>query len=61
MKNNVGGADRTLRVIAGVIILALGVYYSSWWGLIGLVPLLTGLTRFCPLYTMIGVNTCNSK
>lgn len=61
MKNNVGGTDRMLRVIAGVVILALGVYYGSWWGLIGLVPLLTGLTRSCPLYTMIGVNTCNTK
>lgn len=61
MKNNVGGADRMLRVIAGVIIIGMGIYYGSWWGLVGLVPLLTGITRFCPLYSMIGINSCNSK
>ena len=59
MKNNVGGTDRMLRVIAGVIII--GIYYGSWWGLVGLVPLLTGITRFCPLYSIIGINSCNSK
>jgi len=55
---NVGSTDRTLRIIAGVIIIAVGVYYQSWWGVVGLVPLLTGLFRFCPLYTMLGANTC---
>ncbi|MDN6276563.1 MAG: DUF2892 domain-containing protein [Psychrobacter sp.] len=47
-----------LRIIAGVIIIALGAYYQSWWGIVGLIPLLTGVFRFCPLYTMVGVNTC---
>ncbi len=58
MKVNVGSTDRMLRIVAGVIIIALGVYYQSLWGIIGLVPLLTGLFRFCPLYTMLGMNTC---
>ncbi|MGO1251591.1 YgaP family membrane protein [Psychrobacter sp.] len=58
MNVNIGGIDRMLRIIAGVIIIALGVYYQSWWGIVGLVPLLTGVFRFCPLYTMVGVNTC---
>lgn len=58
MKVNVGNTDRLLRITAGIIIIGVGVYYQSWWGIIGLVPLLTGLFRFCPLYTMLGTNTC---
>lgn len=60
MKVNVGSTDRMLRIIAGIVIIALGVYFQSWWGIIGLVPLLTGLFRFCPLYTMLGMNSCKS-
>ncbi|MEK6219116.1 MAG: DUF2892 domain-containing protein [Psychrobacter sp.] len=58
MKINVGSTERLLRIIAGVVIIGLGMYYGSWWGVIGLVPLLTGLFRFCPLYSMLGMNTC---
>lgn len=58
MKMNVGSNERLLRIIAGVVIIGLGMYYGSWWGVIGLVPLLTGLFRFCPLYSMLGMNTC---
>ncbi|MCD6252709.1 MAG: DUF2892 domain-containing protein [Psychrobacter sp.] len=58
MKVNVGSTERLLRIIAGVVIIGLGLYFQSWWGVIGLVPLLTGLFRFCPLYSMLGMNTC---
>ncbi|MBF0659701.1 DUF2892 domain-containing protein [Psychrobacter sp. NG25] len=58
MKMNIGSTERLLRIIAGVVIIGLGMYYGSWWGMIGLVPLLTGLSRFCPLYSMLGMNTC---
>jgi sulfite exporter TauE/SafE len=58
MKVNVGSTERLLRIIAGVVIIGLGLYFQSWWGVIGLVPLLTGLFRFCPLYSMLGINTC---
>ncbi|WP_182406952.1 DUF2892 domain-containing protein [Psychrobacter sp. GP33] len=58
MKINVGSTERTLRIIAGIIIIGIGVYYQSWWGVIGVVPLLTGLFRFCPLYSILGMNTC---
>ena len=58
MKMNIGNTERLLRIIAGVVIIGLGMYYGSWWGVIGLVPLLTGLSRFCPLYSMLGMNTC---
>ncbi|WP_426241362.1 YgaP family membrane protein [Psychrobacter sp. TWP2-1-2] len=55
---NIGSTERLLRIIAGVVIIGLGLYFQSWWGVIGLVPLLTGLFRFCPLYKMLGMNTC---
>ncbi|WP_289000792.1 DUF2892 domain-containing protein [uncultured Psychrobacter sp.] len=58
MKANIGNTERMLRIAAGIIIIALGVYYQSLWGAIGLIPLFTGLLRFCPLYTMLGINTC---
>jgi hypothetical protein len=58
MKINVGNTERLLRIIAGIIIIGVGVYYQSWWGVVGLIPLLTGLFRFCPLYMMLGMNTC---
>lgn len=61
MQKNVGNTDRMIRIIAGIIILAIGVYYGSWWGLVGLVPLFTGLTQSCVLYKMLGINTCKLK
>ncbi len=50
MKHNVGSTDRLLRVILGLIIAILGVVFDSWWGLIGIIPLATGLFKICPLY-----------
>lgn len=61
MQKNIGNTDRMIRIIAGIIILAIGVYYGSWWGLVGLVPLFTGLTQSCVLYKMLGINTCKLK
>jgi hypothetical protein len=50
MQQNVGGIDRTLRIIAGLAIIGAGVFYQSWWGAIGLIPLGTALIGWCPLY-----------
>ncbi|WP_201564858.1 DUF2892 domain-containing protein [Psychrobacter sp. CMS30] len=58
MEINVGSTERLLRIIVGVVIIGLGLYFQSWWGVVGLIPLLTGLFRFCPLYKMLGMNTC---
>ena len=62
---NVGSADRIVRVIIGLAILSLFYCYpNAWWRyytLIGLVPLLTGLFSFCPLYSMLGMSTCPTK
>lgn len=58
-KLNVGGIDRVLRVVLGLALIALDfVGPQTPWGWIGVVPLLTGLMRTCPLYTLIGLNTC---
>lgn len=58
MKRNVGGLDRAFRVVLGLVILGVGVYFRSWWGAIGLLPLLTGLFAFCPVYLPFGTSTC---
>lgn len=51
--------ERVLRVVLGLGLLSLVfVGPKSWWGLIGLVPLLTGLAGTCPLYSILGINTC---
>ncbi len=56
---NVGGVDRALRIAAGLVILALGLFGPlGWWGLVGLVPLGTGVMRICPAYTLLGIRTC---
>jgi len=58
MKKNVGTADRIVRVIIGLVIIVWGIMNSSWWGLIGLIPLITGLVGYCGLYAIFGVRTC---
>ena len=57
MIKNVGGIDRVLRIIIGLVIIAAGVYYQSWWGAVGAVPLLTAVVGWCPPYAMLGINT----
>jgi hypothetical protein len=55
---NVGNVDRVIRLIAGLTLLALtssGVIGA--WGYIGIVPLVTGASAYCPLYTMLGIAT----
>nr|WP_309577235.1 DUF2892 domain-containing protein [Moraxella osloensis] len=61
MKVNEGKLDRTVRIVLGLVIIGLGFYYQSWWGAVGLLPLLTGLSGFCALYTLLGINTCPRK
>lgn len=61
MKSNVGSLDRVIRIIAGLAVVAAGLYYHSWLGALGLIPILTGLFRFCPGYLPFGINTCGKK
>lgn len=59
MQCNVGKTDKILRIVAGLLLLALGASgVIGWWGLIGLVPLATGLLSWCPAYTLLGIKTC---
>ena len=60
--SNVGGIDKALRIAADLVLLALGAFGPlGWWGLIGLVPLATGVLGSCPAYSLLGVNTCPRK
>lgn len=61
MKSNVGKPDKNIRIVLGIIIAAAGVYFKSWWGIVAIVPLLTALTGLCPLYKLLGIETCKSK
>jgi len=62
VKLNVGGIDRILRIIIGIVLIALAATaHVGWWGYIGIIPLVTGLFRFCPFYTILGMNTCPLK
>ena len=61
-KTNVGSIDRVLRIIVGLVLIALVfVGPKTPWGWIGLIPLATGVLRTCPLYSLIGLNTCGTK
>ncbi len=57
MKKNVGSVDKIIRIILGIVIIAYGIIESSWWGLVGLVPLLTAFMGFCPLYAPFKIST----
>jgi hypothetical protein len=61
MKCNVGNMDRAIRIIAGLVLIALAATGTiGIWGWIGVIPVLTGVFRFCPAYPLLGINT-NSK
>lgn len=67
MECNVGGADRWARLIAGVILLALGIFMdlTTLWRVvlivIGAVGVVTGAVRFCPASKLLGINTCEGS
>lgn len=64
---NVGGADKTVRLIVGVLLLAVAAFYAvdTVWkvvaGVAGVVAIVTAFAGFCPLYAMLGMNTCKDK
>lgn len=60
MKKNVGSADKILRYVLGVVIIAAGIYFKSWWGVVGIVPIVTATVGFCPAYLPFGLNTCKT-
>jgi hypothetical protein len=62
MKTNEGTIDRALRVLAGLVLIALAATGTvGLWGWIGVVLVATGAIGFCPAYTLLGINTCPMK
>jgi hypothetical protein len=62
MKTNEGGIDRILRIVAGLVLIGLTLSGNiGVWGWIGVVPLATGALGMCPLYSLLGLNTCPMK
>lgn len=58
MNKNVGSLDRWLRILVGIVLIAIGYYYSIWWlYIIAAISILTGFFRFCGLYKLLGINT----
>ncbi len=60
MKRRVGFADRILRVIVGLGVIAVGIYYQNWLDAIGIVPLATATIGWCPAYLPFGISTCRT-
>jgi hypothetical protein len=58
MQANVGGADKWLRIVVGLALIAWALMGGPAWAWIGVVPLATGMFNFCPLYKLVGINTC---
>ncbi len=59
MKKNIGGIERVIRVLVGLGIISLAVIGPKTpWAYLGIVPVLTGLTGWCPPYAMLGISTC---
>lgn len=58
MKINVGGIDRILRIVVGIVLMIWAFTTGPVWAWIGVIPLGTGLFKFCPLYPLLGISTC---
>ncbi len=57
MPCNVGKTDKWIRIGLGIILILVGVFYQSWWGAVGLIPLVAGIVSYCPLYTLAKIDT----
>jgi hypothetical protein len=61
MNKNIGGIERTIRIVAGLGILSLAfIGPETKWGYLGLIPLAIGLISWCPLYQLLGISTCKT-
>ncbi len=58
---NVGGPDRIARIVLGVLVLSVAMYFGSLWGILGLVMIASGTIRFCPVYFPFGISTHKEK
>ncbi len=58
MQCNVGKTDRLIRLVLGLALLGIGIMSGSYWGAIGLVPIVTALLNWCPAYSIFGISSC---
>lgn len=58
---NVGKTEQVIRISLGAVIVLTGLYYKSWWGLAGFIPIITGATRYCPANALLGIQNCKPK
>ena len=62
MTKNIGNIERIIRIVGGLVMIALAATNTvGVWGWVGLVPLATGLMGWCPPYSLLGINTCKNK
>lgn len=61
MTRNVGNTDRIVRLILGIAVIVAGLAFQSWLGALGLILIGTAVVGFCPIYTLVGLNTCPVK
>lgn len=59
MKANVGSFDQAIRLVGGMLIMWAGIHWSGWWGVLGAIPFITGLVRWCPAYAILRVTTAD--
>jgi hypothetical protein len=58
---NVGGLDQLMRLGIGTSMVTMWIFGPlGWWGILGCLPLVTGITRVCPIYPLFGINTCKA-
>lgn len=61
MQKNVGQTDKAIRIVIGLAVIVIGIINQSWWGAVGIIPLLTAFAGFCPLYTVLNISTAGSS
>ncbi|NEW08153.1 DUF2892 domain-containing protein [Paenibacillus sp. SYP-B3998] len=61
MQCNVGKTEQLIRITIGSAIILAGAYYKRWWGFIGIAPIVTGATRYCPLNAVLGISNCKAN
>lgn len=61
MHRNIGTTDKIIRVLAGLAMLVLGIALKSWWGVIGVLPVLTAFVGICPAYMPFRISTCKTR
>ena len=60
MVKNMGGVDRGIRAVLGLVLIGWGIWSSNWWGAVGVIPLGTAIVGSCPAYLPFGWKTCRS-